>query len=267
MESIMPFQRVLQNDRMKIVLPIPYIVAALLATAAPRAQAQSEKEPKPKAPVTVVAHLFGKEIAADKNDALSGLIMGELFQRFAKENNITPMEKELDEFASGMEKSEKRQRAKIEADRVRLRKELENESLGDKDRKAKEKWLKNVETVLVSRSAGPYLTSEQERANRSSQREMGRIFVQRWKINRALFRKYGGRAIFQQAGPEPLDAYRKFLRDHERRGSFKIHDAAVAKSFWNYFVNEKMHVFVSGKQAEELINTPWWKMRPEADQR
>ena len=35
---------------------------------------------------------------------------------------------------------------------------------------------------------------------------MARQFIVPWKIERELHRTYGGRVIFQQAGPEALDA-------------------------------------------------------------
>ena len=82
--------------------------------------------------------------------------------------------------------------------------------------------------------------------------------VQEWKLNKALYKKYGGRVIFQQAGPEPIDAYRDFLKEQEKKGTFKILIKKYELGFWNYFTNDSIHSFIS--DGEQAINTPWWLM-------
>ena len=47
----------------------------------------------------------------------------------------------------------------------------------------------------------------------SDGRAVARQFIQAFKVNQSLYAEYGGRVLFQQAGPEPIDAYRDFLRD------------------------------------------------------
>ncbi len=86
--------------------------------------------------------------------------------------------------------------------------------------------------------------------------------INSWKIKKALYQQYGGRVIFQQAGHEPVDALRDFLREEEKKGSFRILDGQCREKFWEYYTNDKMHVFASGN-AKELINTPWWLRKEE----
>jgi hypothetical protein len=54
-------------------------------------------------------------------------------------------------------------------------------------------------------------------------RDMGRSMIRQWKLNKALHHQYGGRIIYQQLGPEPLDAYRQYLEERRDAGDFKIH--------------------------------------------
>jgi hypothetical protein len=42
-------------------------------------------------------------------------------------------------------------------------------------------------------------------------------FIQQWELNAALYRQYGGRIVFEQGGPEPLEAWRLFLEERQRR--------------------------------------------------
>ena len=90
---------------------------------------------------------------------------------------------------------------------------------------------------------------------RNSFRDVGKTVVERWKINQALYRIYGGKVIWQQAGIEPLDAYRQFLQDHEKRGDFEIVDQGLHEKFWAYYVTTK-HTEVPKDKVD--FTTPWW---------
>jgi hypothetical protein len=80
-----------------------------------------------------------------------------------------------------------------------------------------------------------------------------------WETNRRLYQRYGGRVIFQQAGPEPLDAYRAFLEERQAAGAFELLDDALAEEFWRYFTDENMHTFYNAADAAEAFRTPWWR--------
>ena len=80
------------------------------------------------------------------------------------------------------------------------------------------------------------------------------------KIDRALYGQYGGRVIFQQGGPEPLDAYRRFLEERKETGAFAIVDKAFEAKFWDYYRNDAIHSFYPPGSEEEKMafDTPWW---------
>jgi hypothetical protein len=107
----------------------------------------------------------------------------------------------------------------------------------------------------VQKERGDLPESEQK-----ALREVGRSFVQRWKVNQALFGKYGGRVIFQQAGPEPLDAHHDFLKEREKDGAFRILKPQYEADLWKYF--SSAHSFYPADKGAEALRTPWWKMKP-----
>lgn len=82
--------------------------------------------------------------------------------------------------------------------------------------------------------------------------------IESWKVNQALYRQYGGHVIFQQGGPEPLDAYRQLLTEEAKRGSFTIADKALEASFWAYFTNDAEYIVSSDDEAERAFSKPWW---------
>jgi len=110
------------------------------------------------------------------------------------------------------------------------------------------------------------LSPEEATQIEQMRRDMGRAMIRQWKLNRALYEQYGGRIIFQQLGPEPLDAYRRYLEERQAAGDFTIHDKSLEGAFWRYFTDDSMHDFYEpGSDAESrALATPPWERKAEA---
>jgi hypothetical protein len=106
----------------------------------------------------------------------------------------------------------------------------------------------------------PLPTEIPEEEMRAANLEVAKSFVTTWKVNKAFYDQYGGRVIFQQFGPEPVDAYRDFLKEQEREGAFEILDPQYEDEFWDNFVNDSSHSFLSAEEGKEAMTTPWWLM-------
>ncbi len=208
----------------------------------------------------VIAVVLGENITVNEKDKLSGKIFNALLQQYAKENQIEPTDEELDAFVQRTEEMKKQQQAKSERDRERLKKELESASFSGRDRKAKQSQLAVIESNMNFNREMKKKTKGMEEKMHAMKRQMAQQFVRSWKINKALYEKYGGRLIFQQAGIEPLDAYRDFLKEQEKSGAFQIIDKQYEAGFWRYFTNDAMHRFYTKEDGAKIINTPWWMM-------
>lgn len=105
------------------------------------------------------------------------------------------------------------------------------------------------------------LTPEEAAEVEVMRRQMGAALIRHWKINKSLYETYGGRLIYQQLGPEPLDAYRKYLEERQERGDFTIVAPAVAEHFWRYFTDDSMHDFMEpgGEDAARAFAVEPWK--------
>jgi hypothetical protein len=107
---------------------------------------------------------------------------------------------------------------------------------------------------------GPLPGSEESAEDEAARAEIAAAFIRQWKINGALYQQYGGRIIFQQGGPEPLDAYRKFLEENAARGDFKIANPELNAGFWRYYRDESIHQFFkpgSADEAKAFADPPW----------
>jgi hypothetical protein len=94
-------------------------------------------------------------------------------------------------------------------------------------------------------------------ADKAMLRELPRSMVLQWKVSKALYQRYGGEVIFQQANPmEPVGAMRRFLEEQEKAGAFEIYDAGERKRFYDYYVRPQIMVVPKEKVNYEV---PWWR--------
>ena len=90
-------------------------------------------------------------------------------------------------------------------------------------------------------------------------RRFSEQWVARWKMNKALYEKYGGRIIFQQAGMEPIDAYRAQLKDIRKKGHLKILKPEYRDVFneLERYLNMG-HNYLS-ENGKKHFNRPYWE--------
>jgi len=236
-------------------------IAILLVLSFVAGTAYAQTLPSGSSDKQIIATVLGKKITAQDKRKLNGLIFGTLLEQFAKDNKIGPTDDEIDTFILKTEEKGRQNLIKFESDKKKLMTELKTATLSARQRKDKESRLQQIEKILKMTREMEERTKGMEEQLRPLKRRNARQFVRSWKINKVLFAKYGGRVIFQQAGPEPLDAYRDFLREQEKKGAFQFLDKQYRASFWRYFTNDAMHTFYDKDDGAKFINTPWWMMK------
>ena len=179
-----------------------------------------------------------------RNDNLASLIWEPLKEKFVQEQKIQVTEKDLDNFADAMM-----------AGQPQI-KEMDEKLIKDAEDKLKQEGLTPEKRAELEQSikASKESLAVSDDDQRKGYRMTGKSMIEAWKINQALYKIYGGRVIFQQAGIEPLDAYKKFLEEHEKKGDFEILDKTLREEFWKYYTT--MHTEVPKKQVD--FRTPWW---------
>jgi hypothetical protein len=208
----------------------------------------------------VVAVFRGQQLKTRDVHQLQGLIVGTLMEEFALASRFDATDKEVKQYHAWSKEMNKEQRANFEQHREKLRSELKEPDLDEKKRAEREKELAVIENVLT-KSEPPAEEPDE------TDRRIARAMIVQWKLNNALYRRYGGRVIFQQAGAEPIDAYRDFLKEHEKQGSFKILDPQIRSEFWRYFTDDSMHSFFRNEVGQIIMTTPPWLLTDEQKKR
>jgi hypothetical protein len=163
--------------------------------------------------------------------------------RFVKEQKIAATADEIAQFKKTMRAQNERQLREM-ADRVA---EIKSK-LSSPDLVADAKAKLEQEQQLYQRT----LSSLSETAKRETPDEIAQAFIVAWKTERDLHRAYGGRVIFQQAGPEALDARRMLYEKAEKKGDLKFDDPGVRHLF--YYYSKMKHIAVDAKTLER----PWF---------
>ena len=170
-----------------------------------------------------VAVVLDEPVYATDPGEVQSIVMTALFDHYAAEHDLEALEAEVDHYVETLEQG------------------MREEGL----------------------TAADELTADERAEVDAMRREMGAAMIRQWKINRALHAEYGGRIIYQQMGPEPLDAYREFLDQQCAAGVLRFMDEEVEAGFWNYFTNEEIHDFMApGSEDEQnAFAVPPWERK------
>jgi hypothetical protein len=236
-------------------------------------------------------HEQGTSVALDTGDRirLENIRLGNVIRSIANEHllpesSYTPTPEEVDVFeAFSARAAARKQRDDAEivatAERLlktysydeRFRRSLEEtitthkRSIELSKRLAEENRMRDEH--MRARFGGEAVAKLHQRL-RKSERKRSRQWVARWKVNKALYDKYGGRVIFQQAGIEPIDAYRVYLNDIESKGGLKILKPVYADVFDEFERYLDMgHNYLDQSGDRFFARTYWETVDLDAEQR
>ena len=218
----------------------------LLAAFAIRAEAAQ--------PVAVVLSQPVDASEAKGPKELASLVQQRLLDAYAQKHGLQPTEAELRPFLRSFEEAGKKaaeSMKRVRQQRIEeIRKKLEAPDLDPAER---EKLTAN----LADWERPP---ADLEAKAREGDLKMASVLVQNWKVQRSLYRKYGGRVLVSSFGFHvAIDAMKQFLREEEKRGSFEIPDADLRAAFWTAVADESWADGVaSGRGAEKVFATAPW---------
>ncbi len=219
-----------------------------------------------------VAEVFGQKLYAADLTAPGAAAPGELlrarvwkavFDDYARTRAIAPSEAEITSQIEG----QRRMKARSDAERVRQREalvaELKSPSLSEQRRKDAQQHLDllNKLAEFETKREAELRDPAMRKIQRESERRVAEHWVGQWQLNQALYREFGGRIIFQQAGWEPIDAYRKLLDRYAAKKAFVVHDPALRAAVYSYF--EHKFVYADAAKARFYFEKPYWERTPE----
>lgn len=212
---------------------------------------------------TPVAQVLGINVYTGDPAEMQHLIISNLLENYAGEQGIEVSDFDIKGFLDQAEMTAVENKRQHEERRREIILQLESKDIAESERENLMSELDALYVVLENVDKKKTSTPEYLDATRTARVQVATAMIRQWKINGALYRQYGGRIIFQQAGPEPLDAYRYFLEEQEDQGNFTILNKEYADHFWKYFTTDSMHSFydAGSKEKTEVFTIPWWLVR------
>lgn len=214
----------------------------------------------PRAPVA--GRVLGTVIHTQDAEELHYVVLGQLTDRYANDKGITVTQAEKQAYVRHVREALNEDRRRQVARRDELARKLANEGLSEAERTKTSAELDSVTKFLAA--LGETGSGATEDPQAAQARELvAASFIRQWKINRALYQQYGGRIIFQQGGPEPLDAYRVFLEERKAQGDFEILNQDLEAPFWRYYRTDSLHSFYrpGSREEAEAFAVPIWQSR------
>lgn len=223
-------------------------------------------EPPGNRPSRTVGSVYGKAITADdigltgpvdpaiqfdaRDEArwkllgrVAGTFGGPVLDRFVARKKIKATADEVDAFRRVNRRSSEKTLREAEDQLAAVKGELAAPGLTDESRARMEAERARIEK---------FLPTHRDMAKLDTPEEIARQFIISWKIERELHRTYGGRVIFQQVGPEALDARRLLFDEAEKNGDLKFEDPGVRHLFY-YYANMRHGVI-----DEKALDRPWF---------
>jgi hypothetical protein len=194
-----------------------------------------------------------------REEALRNLAWSAVFGDFAQKRKIEPTPAEIESQISSQKKFMAEDKVRREKQREELIVELKSPGLSDARRQQAQQHL---DTLNSLRDHDARMEKERsdpaaEKMWQDSERRVAAVWVKQWKMNQALFREFGGRIIFQQAGWEPIDAYRALLDQYKAEKRFIVHDPSLQEAVYRYFKHN--FVYADEKKAKFYFERPYWE--------
>ena len=229
----------------------------LLLQLVTQAQAQSPKTyGKTDAPVAAEAR--GVQIRTSNPDEMAYVIKQILLQHYVDEQGLQATDKEIAQLLKRKQEVMEKDRKEMDARRSELETALASKTPAGEERKQLEAELKAINQMQQAMKEADSRAGTPE--SDAAETRVASAFIEQWKVNQAMYRKYGGRVIFQQSGAEPLDAYHEFFKAAQKSGEFRVLNKEFEQALWSYYKTDNIHKFIPESKREQAINTPWWMM-------
>jgi len=175
---------------------------------------------------------------------------------------MKPTKEEIQLFIEFSIINDEKRMGELESQRNEVLTQLKAPNLNNAKRKSLKDHLKSIDQLIIFENQ----RKEEEKAipdygeiKKDALKQVASTTVTNWKFNKALYNKYEGRVIFQQAGWEPIDAYKTFWDEQLNAKTFEVFDASfgpIFDSMDEYF--EMGHSYMTKEDADKYFSKPWW---------
>jgi len=195
-------------------------------------------------------------------EALRARVWSAVFADFARQRSIEPTAAEIESHIRNHRRMQAEGEVHRQQERERLTRELKSPDLSEPKRRQAQQYLDTLNKLneYDAKFRQERRDPGRDKIWQAAERRVAEHWVKGWKLNQALYREFGGRIIFQQAGWEPIDAYRQLLDQYAARKAFVVHDAKLREAVYSYFKHNFVYADVA--KAKFYFEKPYWERTP-----
>lgn len=158
---------------------------------------------------------------------------------------------EMEEVLAYHREFERRDRAQRARKLEELDRRLAMDSLGAEERA----WLQEFQATLQRLASYDLEQDRMPPQDRDQLQVFLAQWVEMWKVNRAIFERYGGVVALSRLGPSPHGARAALIADYERRGLLEFADAELRERVYATLEHPPSMVV----PPDRVDFTPYWK--------
>jgi hypothetical protein len=158
---------------------------------------------------------------------------------------------EVEEVLAYHREFERRDRAQRARKLEELDRRLTADSLGPEERT----WLQEFQATLRRLALYDLEQDRMPPQDREPPQAFLARWVEMWKMNRAIFQRYGGVVVLGEFGPSPHGARAALIADYERLGLLQFADTGIRERVYAMLEHPPSMVVPPGR----VDFTPYWK--------
>jgi len=206
---------------------------------------------------------FDAWFARARSEKLQALVWSAVFDDYIGAKGIEATPQEIESYRAKASGFLKETRVRRERDREALLSELTSTAIDQARRAEARAQLDALDTMREhdARAEQERRRPEGEKKWQARERRAAEERVRKWKVDRELFREFGGRIVFRKSGWEPIDAYRKLLDRYEERKALVVREPDLRDALFSHFT--RRFLYADSKKAAYYFEKPYWERSPE----
>ena len=194
--------------------------------------------------------LAGGAFGVTREARLLDLVWPRITSDYIARQGLTATPAEIEEAVAFHREFERRSRMQRARKLEELEQRLAEPELAPEERVRLEDFRATLQRLAESDEARGAAPQDPERV-----RVLLVPLVEMWKMNRAIYDRYGGVVALTEFGPSPLGARAALIADYEREGRLAFADAELRDRFYAVLRQRPSMVVPPGR----VDFTPYWK--------
>jgi len=171
---------------------------------------------------------------------------------FIKQNNLQATKAEVQEFADYQKRFMEQDRKKRQKRLKNIKSQLKSNEITQSQRSSLEQQKATLDSLAKHDKR---MKTMKFKPSVLQLRQIYAPWIENWKVNKTIFKKYGGAVAITKFGPDPVGARKMLIEVYVKEGKFLILHKELERAYWEMLTKKPRYVATPDK----IDFTPHWK--------